>query len=624
MSQNRLTTTGDRRTTTTGDVRVQAGTSEGELAQILDTLTLSSAGMADVGGAVAATLDTLVLASTGTLEIVGQASPTLDALTSAATGTVDLVGLVSITLDALAVAATAGVEVQGVSGAIFDAVTLVAAGTAGDPVIIGDLDQALAPLTLAVMDGYQAAVLSDGPTAYWRLNEPSGLTATDVVGGAVGVIAGGVTLGQAGAISDGDPAMLFNGSTGRITVPDGTYHNFSTGPMTVEFWFKTTTSADDYAVDNKAATSAAPGFAAQAGAAANQVVFRISDGTTQATCTSQGVYGNGAWHHFVGVLTRGATDVLTVYVDGMLVKTTNVPSAGWDITPSRALAIGAFSGASSPSTTHYDGSLDEIALYNIALTESQIATHYLLGLQPHGTVAVSGDVAVTLSGLISLESGYLEPLTVVAEATIPVVGDLGATLDAMTGSADGVLAIDGAADITLQPLSTSLWVEEGAWLQLDWVDQVDVVTGTVDVAGALSATLADASLVADGAVADPGTIVGDLDRTLDALGLVSTGVVEAAEIRGDLDVTLDALTMASASTVEVAGTADVTLAPVVVVAFSAFQPVARPGDRFTTSLRASRTTATLSSSEASASMGSSRTTTTLVSSETAAEFKEAA
>src|SRR5215470_7590906 len=85
------------------------------------------------------------------------------------------------------------------------------------------------------MSAYSSKVIADGAVAYWRLNETSGTTAVDVIGGNNGTISGGVTLNQAGALTDGDKAMTFNG-TGRIDVAKAAYSAIGTGPLTLEAW----------------------------------------------------------------------------------------------------------------------------------------------------------------------------------------------------------------------------------------------------------------------------------------------------------------------------------------------------------------------------------------------------
>ena len=58
----------------------------------------------------------------------------------------------------------------------------------------------------------------DAPAGYWRLDETSGTTAADTIGGNAGTYSGGVTLGIPGAVA-GDTAASFDG-TGQVTVPD--------------------------------------------------------------------------------------------------------------------------------------------------------------------------------------------------------------------------------------------------------------------------------------------------------------------------------------------------------------------------------------------------------------------
>src|SRR6266849_10213854 len=52
--------------------------------------------------------------------------------------------------------------------------------------------------------GYAQVVLADAPVAYWRLGETTGATAVDSAGTNPATVFGGVTLGQAGALADGN------------------------------------------------------------------------------------------------------------------------------------------------------------------------------------------------------------------------------------------------------------------------------------------------------------------------------------------------------------------------------------------------------------------------------------
>ncbi len=82
---------------------------------------------------------------------------------------------------------------------------------------------------------YHAAVIADGPVAYWRFEEKAGTIAKDEVGNAhPGLYFGGTTLGGAG-IEAGGSAVKLDGTSGCIGV--GPYFRFA-GRVTfsVEGW----------------------------------------------------------------------------------------------------------------------------------------------------------------------------------------------------------------------------------------------------------------------------------------------------------------------------------------------------------------------------------------------------
>src|SRR5215467_3580288 len=91
------------------------------------------------------------------------------------------------------------------------------------------------------MSAYSDKVIADGAVAYWRLNETSGTTAVDSIGGNNGTISGSVTLNQPGGTSDGDRAMQFNSTGSVITVSSAGFMN--TPQITVEAWARARTGA---------------------------------------------------------------------------------------------------------------------------------------------------------------------------------------------------------------------------------------------------------------------------------------------------------------------------------------------------------------------------------------------
>jgi hypothetical protein len=222
---------------------------------------------------------------------------------------------------------------------------------------------------------YDQVILADNPSNYWRLNEASGLTAVDSVGGANGTISGGVTLNQPGVLVDGGKAMAFDG-TGKIqtatplTVPVTT---------TIEFWMK--------ALGNSAAFTVTLDEIDQLGA----IGIRQNDGNGILQISVDYKAGSpffggrfvfdNKWHHVV-VTMNGVT--VSLYVDGVL----DTSAAIANVAVTSKVTLGT-SGRAQPVAYWLNGLLDEVALYAVALTPAQVLAHYQAArLNPYDPRAV--------------------------------------------------------------------------------------------------------------------------------------------------------------------------------------------------------------------------------------------
>src|SRR5262252_5774576 len=157
---------------------------------------------------------------------------------------------------------------------------------------------------------YPAKVVADGAIAYWRLDERSGTTAVDVIGGVNGTITGGVTLGQAGALSDGNPAMTFDGSTGKIVTGNVVFP----AAYTVETWINTTVMATIPWFSTRTPSNVSPEiFMGTTGG--NPYISIVGDGVLNPALS----LAIGQWRYVVVTVT--ATQ-LTLYVDGTQVAQT--------------------------------------------------------------------------------------------------------------------------------------------------------------------------------------------------------------------------------------------------------------------------------------------------------------
>jgi len=222
---------------------------------------------------------------------------------------------------------------------------------------------------------YSQAVLESGPTAYWRLGEPAGSgTAGDATGrGNIGSYTGTVTLGVPGALArEADTAATFDGSSGNVGMS-----SVSADPQSysLELWFATTTTRGGKLI----------GFGNKQTGLSNtydrhiymtntgQLIFGVYPGRA-VTVTSSAGYNDGRWHHLVATM---GTSGMALYVDGAVVGTSaNTASqhyngywrAGGD-------SVGG-AWPSAPSSAYFTGTLDEVAIYQSALTAQQVSAHY--------------------------------------------------------------------------------------------------------------------------------------------------------------------------------------------------------------------------------------------------------
>jgi hypothetical protein len=204
---------------------------------------------------------------------------------------------------------------------------------------------------------------------YYRLDEASGSTATDSSGnGYNGTYTARATLGQPGATSDGDAALSVSGQavTGGAAnaLPSGT------APRSVEVWFKTTaTPSSPYgsALVCWGTESTNQMFCLKVYSATqmkltnwtNSYLFAVPSGANTL---------DGKWHDVVATY-DGTT--ATIYYDGQSLGSQAVSFN--TVRSSVGLVLGSQTGNND---SPFNGSLDEVAVYNTVLSATQVQTHY--------------------------------------------------------------------------------------------------------------------------------------------------------------------------------------------------------------------------------------------------------
>ncbi|MDX6410929.1 MAG: hypothetical protein QOE91_445, partial [Gaiellaceae bacterium] len=212
--------------------------------------------------------------------------------------------------------------------------------------------------------GRPAATLAAAPLDYWRLGETTGSNAADAGSqGHGGSYVGGITSGVAGVTGAADSAVRFDGS-GYVDVPGVSNTSFASG-FTLEAWVKPAVAQTDRGIVGKW-TYPWGGMLLWIDGAGNYGLAITANMSNYLTTSATPAVGT--WQHVVGTWDGG---MLRLYVDGTEVG--SKPFAGVPGLPLDNLQIGNYPGPDK----YLNGAVDEVALYDHALTGHEIRTQYL-------------------------------------------------------------------------------------------------------------------------------------------------------------------------------------------------------------------------------------------------------
>ncbi len=228
-------------------------------------------------------------------------------------------------------------------------------------------------LAVASFSPYAAAVLADHPVAYYRLGElPSNTIAADASGsGHNGFYEGNSILGVAGLIQDFNPAVNF-GTTGDVHIADAPDLNFVNVPFTIEAWVSGIPSGGNRRIFDKAAAGAGLGY----GLDISDTDIRLFGTPTE--LDSLASFSVTSAYHVVAV--SNGTGAGSIYVNGGLLASGPF-NASTPYTGDAHIAV------ANDGTAHFDGTIDEVAVYNYALPPDRVLAHYRAGLGNPSTLA---------------------------------------------------------------------------------------------------------------------------------------------------------------------------------------------------------------------------------------------
>lgn len=271
-----------------------------------------------------------------------------------------------------------------------------------------------ATVIAAPTDPYPQAVLSLHPVGFWRLDEPeegngdAGLVAHDYIEGDDGIYTNTI-LGNSGYNPGTDPSAA-SAEFGILSLTDGDAYgiqgidfsapaNTSVG-LTVEAW------VSGYTQENAGIVSKGYGNGGEQfdlDITSNSVVHggafrffvRDAGGTSHVAFSTNEPDGN--WHHLVGVCDE-VNSAVSLYIDGTQVATASVAPGSGLLSSSRSMLIGARpSSQTSANDDQFVGFVDDVAVFNYALTATQI-TNEFQGISAPGVNPSPTNIMFSLSG----------------------------------------------------------------------------------------------------------------------------------------------------------------------------------------------------------------------------------
>ncbi|MEX2033013.1 MAG: LamG domain-containing protein, partial [Candidatus Colwellbacteria bacterium] len=205
-----------------------------------------------------------------------------------------------------------------------------------------------------------------GLVGYWKFDEGSGTTANDSSGFAnSGTLTNG-PIWQSGSSCKKGACLSFN-SANYISVTDSNSLNIQSNTFTISGWFKpnidVTSMIDTYPILVIKRPWLVGGYAAHFDKSNGRLNVQYCSSGSCPGVSSITAFSGGFWYYYVGTFDG---DKLKVYINGAIESTSGSQSAKIGSSAGVALTIG----------QDFEGVIDDVRVYNRALTEDEIKVIY--------------------------------------------------------------------------------------------------------------------------------------------------------------------------------------------------------------------------------------------------------
>jgi hypothetical protein len=226
----------------------------------------------------------------------------------------------------------------------------------------------------ATSEGYPGQVVSDGPVAYWRMNETTSTTTADLMGNVGVATETGTQSNGLGVLStllgtgSADPVWQNASAGGHLLIADDTDLRI-TGDLTIEMWVYFENGGGS---DNLLSRGANGEYHLQVASDGTLTVCHGNGSGNECDTTAAGFIPNTTYTHVAVVRDSVSSPKRWLfYKNGVLASTATYTQT----VTAQALstAIGANPGGGG---NEWDGNIDEVAIYNYQVPADRLLLHY--------------------------------------------------------------------------------------------------------------------------------------------------------------------------------------------------------------------------------------------------------
>jgi hypothetical protein len=274
-------------------------------------------------------------------------------------------------------------------------------------------------------------------------------------------------------------ALNFNGTSQYISTTNSYANPIN---FTISVWFRTTTTTGGSLIGFTSNQTGLTGSHDRHIYMGNdgRIHFGVFGGVVR-TVNSTTAYNDGNWHQATATMSSSAG--ITLYLDGALVLNNSAGTSAENFTGYWRMAAQTFNAAwpGAPTSSYFQGALDDAFIFNRVLSASEIATLYNspYGVQNNGPVCVGTTLQLTAPTVAGAQYSWTGPNGFTSTLQNPTL----TYALAAAGAYSVTVNVGGCSDVARTNVASS--TVAGNWIggtNTDWANAANWCNGVVPTA----------------------------------------------------------------------------------------------------------------------------------------------